>query len=106
MTRIPPELIREALVRPSLWLGCDPVLLIGLGTLCGTVGVGAGVGYREPLLVAVAILLFSVGRSGLLAMARKDPQLRAIWFRRARYGSAYCSRPRWDSPNRRWSPWT
>ena len=106
MSRVQAEVIREALVRPSLWLGCDPVLLIALGTLCGTVGVGAGVGYREPLLVLLGLVLFSVGRSGLLAMARKDPQLRAIWFRRAQYRTAYASRPRWDASNRTRRRWT
>lgn len=106
MRRLPPEPIREALVRPNLWLGCDPVLLIALGTLCGLVGVGGGIGYRDPMLILVAMLLFSVGRWGLLQMAQKDPQMRAVFLRRAGQPSVFDARPRWDSPPRRARSWS
>ena len=66
----------EALVSPSLWLGCDPLLLIGLAALSALVGLVGGLGFREPLLCVVGFLLFWLGRKGLLWMAVQDPQLR------------------------------
>lgn len=106
MRNPPPEPIREALVRPSLWFGCDPVLLMALGTICGTVGVGGGVGFREPWLSVLGFLLFTWGKTGLQKLAKVDPQLRQIIWRRRRYAPAYDSRARWDAPAKRWSAWT
>jgi len=98
--------ILEALVRPSLWYGCDPTALTVVSGVSAVVGIGGWWGFGEPLLAPIGALLFWSGRRALLWMAEKDPYQPWIYFRATKYQHLYDARSRWDvlpKVPRRWS---
>lgn len=96
MRRIAPTLIREALVKPRLWWGCDPLLLSVLGVLCALVGVGGGYAYKNWYLAAFAALAFVRGRRALVQLSNVDPLYFRVWWRSLRYQRVYDAAARWS----------
>lgn len=89
--------ILPALVRPELWLGCDRMGLILLGTICAALGGPAGIGQGNYVLVVLAAVLFSLGTAGLRELAKREPFAREVFGRAWAYRSGYVARPRWDA---------
>lgn len=105
MRRIAPSPVKRGLSAPALWLGCDPMLLTLLGTLCGTMGLVGLFAFHDPALTLAAVVLFWAGRKGLVIKAKDDPLWFAIMFRN-RYARTYDAVGRWDDPDpepRSWS---
>jgi len=98
--------ILQALVRPSLWFGCDPTALMIVSGISALVGLGGGIGFREPLLMPLGGFLFWAGRRGLLGLSQKDPQYPWIYLRAAQYKHVYAARSRWDVAPRRPRRWS
>lgn len=96
MRRIAPTPVREALVRPRLWWGCDPTLLTFLGLLCALVGGGGGYAYKNWHLAIVAAVAFVWGRRGLVKLAKEDPLYFRVWWRSLRYQRVYDAVARWN----------
>jgi type IV secretory pathway TrbD component len=89
--------ILPALVRPELWLGCDRMGLILLGTIAAALGGPAGIGQGNYVVVGVAAVLFSLGTAGLRELAKREPFAREVFRRAWGYRSGYLACPRWDA---------
>ena len=102
LPRVP---FKQALVRVTLWLGCDPISLMWLACLSALIGIGGGLAFRELMLAPLGLFLFWLGHKGLIAAAKRDPQHPWIYFRAATYDDVYEARSRWDIPelpSRKW----
>ncbi|MDB4990527.1 MAG: hypothetical protein JWN04_5705 [Myxococcaceae bacterium] len=95
-----------ALVRPTLWYGCDPSALTVLAAVSALVGLGGSFAFGEPLLAPLGLVLFVAGRRLLLWMAEKDPRMVKVYMRASQYDHVYAARSRWDAAPRtprRWA---
>lgn len=102
LPRVP---FNQALVRSSLWFGCDPVSLMVLAGVSALIGIAGGIAYQQFILAPVGVLLFWLGRKGLMLVAKHDVQHPWVYFRACAYDVAYDARSRWDRAERASRGW-
>jgi type IV secretory pathway TrbD component len=104
MRRIAPTPVPAGLVQPSIWWGCNPAMLIGLGFLCVLLA-GVAFAYNQFWLIPFAAFLFALGRMGLVALAKVHPQQHLFLWRALGHARFYDACGRWDERPRRARKW-
>ena len=83
--------IHRSLVRPQLLMGCERFLFLMLAMVSTLLVMPGGVIIGNMVNIMVGVAVFIVGRTLLVYMAKKDPQMSEIFRRSVLYRSFYPS---------------